>query len=115
MVRNLALPSSAAVLCLMSAGCGPDSALRDDPSESALVLPSSGPTASDDDPCGAKQLAALVHRRDSAGTRASVARFAGNAPVRWIEPGMAVTADYSAERLNVILDEDGRIATLRCG
>lgn len=36
-------------------------------------------------------------------------------PVRWIAPGQAITLDYNDRRLNVILDEDGRIAVMRCG
>ncbi len=36
-------------------------------------------------------------------------------PLRWIRPGQAITTDYSAQRLNVILDEHGRIMAMRCG
>jgi hypothetical protein len=34
---------------------------------------------------------------------------------RVIQPGMAVTADYSAERLNIDIGKDGRIARIWCG
>lgn len=115
MVRHRALSSSAAFLCLLNAGCAPGSAPRDEASEPALLLPFPQASASDEDPCGATQLGALLQRRDSPALRAAVARFAGPAPVRWIAPGTAVTSDYIAERLNLILDEDGRVATLRCG
>ncbi len=115
MVRNLALSSSAAFLCLLNAGCGPEAPPIGDPSEPALRLPASRASSSEDDPCGAAQLHELLQRHDSPAIRAAVSRFAGEAPVRWIAPGMAVTADYAPERLNLILDEDGRIATMRCG
>lgn len=36
-------------------------------------------------------------------------------PVRVILPGMAVTEDYSASRLNIDIGLDGRIARLWCG
>jgi len=36
-------------------------------------------------------------------------------PLRVIEPGMPVTADFNARRLNAELDANGRIARLSCG
>jgi hypothetical protein len=35
--------------------------------------------------------------------------------VRWIAPGQAITTDIDPARLNVILNETGRIAVMRCG
>ena len=35
--------------------------------------------------------------------------------LRVITPGMAVTADYNPERLNVELDDSGTISALSCG
>lgn len=35
--------------------------------------------------------------------------------VRVIEPNSAVTQDYRADRLNILLDESGAISGLRCG
>jgi len=35
--------------------------------------------------------------------------------VRVIRPGMAVTMDYRADRLNIDVDEDGRITRVHCG
>ena len=40
---------------------------------------------------------------------------AGARGVRVIRPGMAVTADYRAGRLNIELDEAGRITRVHCG
>ncbi|WP_225007993.1 I78 family peptidase inhibitor [Novosphingobium percolationis] len=114
MVRNRALSSNAAFLCLLITGCASDSGPGDDASEPAL-LPTSQASASDKDTCGATQLGSLIKRHDSPALRAAVGRFVGAVPARWIAPGTAVTSDYIAERLNLILDEDGRIATLRCG
>jgi hypothetical protein len=36
-------------------------------------------------------------------------------PVRVIAPGMAVTMDYSASRLNLETDAEGRIVRFHCG
>ena len=40
-------------------------------------------------------------------------RFRG--PMRLIRPGMAVTMDYSAERLNITLNDAGTIESVTCG
>lgn len=47
--------------------------------------------------------------------RSTIGQIARPNPVRWIAPGQAVTLDFSPRRLNVILDEDGHIAAMRCG
>ena len=47
--------------------------------------------------------------------RSTLGQIARPNPVRWITPGQAVTLDFSPRRLNVILDETGRIAAMRCG
>jgi len=39
----------------------------------------------------------------------------GARAVRVIRPGMAVTADYRAGRLNIDIDESGRIIRVHCG
>lgn len=40
-------------------------------------------------------------------------KFSG--PVRIIQPGMAVTMDYNAARLNIEIDRAGLIARIFCG
>lgn len=60
--------------------------------------------------CGAEDLQGLV------GQKASVLqtmRF--SQVVRVIEPGMAVTMDFSATRLNIEVDEEGVISRVSCG
>jgi hypothetical protein len=47
--------------------------------------------------------------------RRAIRAIARPHPVRWITPGQPITTDQSPERLNVILDESGRIAVMRCG
>lgn len=63
-----------------------------------------------EDACGASALQSLV------GQPASVLqtmRFAG--PVRIIRPGMAVTMDYRADRLNIEIDAGEQIIRVTCG
>lgn len=69
----------------------------------------------DDDPCGAALVQGYVGLRANDVTRQQVAEASRARTVRWIEPGMAVTMDYRADRLNGELDADGVIETLRCG
>ncbi|MFM2391304.1 MAG: hypothetical protein RLZZ437_2859 [Pseudomonadota bacterium] len=61
------------------------------------------------DACGAAELADMVGEPK---TILETMKFA--VPVRVIEPGMAVTADYSADRLNFEIAEDGTIAKIAC-
>ncbi|HST35160.1 MAG TPA: I78 family peptidase inhibitor, partial [Allosphingosinicella sp.] len=64
---------------------------------------------------GAARVVNPVGRARSDSLVAEVARRSGARRVRWIRPGDAVTMDYSAERLNVHLDEQGRILRFACG
>lgn len=57
----------------------------------------------------------LIGQPDSPAMRAAITRMTAGQPVRWIMPGAAITPDFQQKRLNVILDEDGRIQSLRCG
>lgn len=65
----------------------------------------------DRDACGASGLQRLVGETEAA--LAAVALPDG--AVRVIRPGMAVTLDYSLSRLNIEIDEAGRIARVFCG
>ncbi|WP_225207203.1 I78 family peptidase inhibitor [Novosphingobium huizhouense] len=112
MVRFPGRSIGAALLCLLAVGCHRGAA-GEAPGEP--VLPAVRAPVSSADPCAAGQLAVLLQHVPGPRTRAAVERFAAPAPVRWVRPGAAVTPDYRAERLNLILDEDERIAALRCG
>ena len=35
--------------------------------------------------------------------------------VRWMRPGMAVTMDYRADRLNILIDDTNMVTRLSCG
>lgn len=60
--------------------------------------------------CGADGLQGLVGQPQSV---LATMKFAG--PTRVIEPGMAVTMDYSPSRLNIWIGEDDRIERVTCG
>lgn len=63
-----------------------------------------------EDACGAAALQHLVGQPASA-----LDGVALPASFRLIRPGMAVTMDYSAERLNVLLDDSDVIEAITCG
>lgn len=60
--------------------------------------------------CGADGLQDLVGQ---SATRLDTMRF--GVPIRIIRPGMAVTMDYSPNRLNIYIDDFNRITTIKCG
>lgn len=68
------------------------------------------PVGGEADGCGAAGLQFLLGQSDKV---LETLRFAG--PVRIIRPGMGVTMDYSAERLNIEIDAAGKISRLTCG
>jgi hypothetical protein len=68
------------------------------------------PALPPDDACGAPGLQGLVGQPRRV---LETMTFAG--PVRVIEPGMAVTMDYSPNRLNIELDDEGTITRVTCG
>ena len=62
------------------------------------------------DLCGASGFQGLV------GQSGEIARMLElDQPVRVIPPNSAVTMDYRPDRINFELDEDDRIAVVRCG
>lgn len=78
-------------------------------------VPKSPPQDKDSDPCGTQAASRYVGVNAAAPVRASVATAVGHDDIRWIKPGTAVTQDYRPDRLNIILDDAGRVMTMRCG
>ncbi|MBA4354930.1 MAG: hypothetical protein C0409_09575 [Novosphingobium sp.] len=69
----------------------------------------------DADLCGMQNVSRYVGVNAAAPVRSAVATAVGHDRIRWIKPGSAVTQDYRPDRLNVILDDAGRVMTMRCG
>ena len=65
--------------------------------------------------CDAKAASAYVGQAISEAVAEQAKAAAGARGVRIIRPGMAVTMDYRAGRLNLELDEAGRIVKASCG
>lgn len=85
-------------LCLTLAACLP---IPPDPAPTPLA---------DLSQCGGNGLHALVGQRSTA-----LPDKGGWGALRVIKPGMMVTMDFSATRLNVHVDHAGRILALDCG
>lgn len=64
------------------------------------------------DPAAAQK---LIGKERSAEVEAEALRLTGAKKARWIKPGDAVTMDYSPTRLNIDLDDAGRITKFHCG
>lgn len=71
--------------------------------------PAPQPPIADADACGATPLQGLVGQP---ATVLETMKFAQ--PVRILRPGMAVTMDFRADRLNIAVDERGRIERVYC-
>jgi hypothetical protein len=65
--------------------------------------------------CRPDGLGDLLGRPADAALGAEALRRSGGAQLRWIRPGDMVTMDYSAARLNVHLDAQGRVEHFACG
>ncbi len=65
--------------------------------------------------CDASKAQSLAGQPATADLATRAIRLAGARTVRWIRPGDAVTMDFREDRLNIELDERGRVKALRCG
>ena len=65
--------------------------------------------------CNAAPAQSMVGREATGELGAEALRLTGAASLRWIPPGAMVTMDYREDRLNIDLDDAGRITGLRCG
>lgn len=75
----------------------------------------STPAGGGDGRCDASSLDDLVGREASQTLGAEALRRSGSRTLRWIRPGDIVTMDYSEQRLNIHLDERGRVDHFACG
>lgn len=65
--------------------------------------------------CDAEQAQWLVGRTPARSDLQQARKDAGARSVRTLQPGQAVTMEFSAGRLNLDLDGRGAVASVRCG
>lgn len=91
---------AAAVLPLGLVACGP---------LPALPSPETGVR------CNADRAQPLLGRKATPGLVERAKQRSGAHAVRVIRPGDAVTMDFRSDRLNVELDDAGKVTAIRCG
>ena len=64
--------------------------------------------------CDASRLQDLIGRQRSDALGAEARRRSGARTLRWIEPDAIITQDLRRDRLNIDVDERGRVTRLRC-
>jgi hypothetical protein len=67
------------------------------------------------DECGVLKVQSFIGRRMTEKVKREFTIQSGAKTIRWLSPNSFVTQDYSASRLNVIMDADGKIEMLNCG
>lgn len=65
--------------------------------------------------CNAEKAQGFVGQPGTSETAARARDAAGASMVRWLRPGMAVTMEYRADRLNIEVDDKDVIVSIRCG
>jgi hypothetical protein len=96
---------------LLAAACTPPAA-EDQADQPEQVEVSTAPTTREEataqDTCGAAAYRAMI------GTSIAAASFPATPNIRVVMPDSAVTQDFRADRLNVIVDAAGNITALEC-
>jgi hypothetical protein len=105
--------SALLLLSLAVAACGATNTPT--ASEARPASPPGEAAAPAEDGCGVSKLTAYRNALPTSDVLAAIRKIVGERPLRVINPGDAVTMDYSPSRLNIETGEDGRIKTFRCG
>lgn len=124
LTRNALAAGLAALLSLSVLGCARDDATTDatapEPVAPADTMPpQADPVATSLPPsmgaCNADAVQSLVGQASSEAITEQARVDSGAASVRVLSPGDAATMDYREDRLNIMLDADGVIESVRCG
>lgn len=67
------------------------------------------------DQCRLALTSRFIGARAVPAVRSAISEITRPLDLRWIAPGVTIRTDFDARRLNVILDEAGRIMAMRCG
>ena len=113
-----ALPGGIIILSLLLASCGqpaPEAVSVVSTDTASDVAPVAKIAPSEPSPCGEDKAGSFIGAIATPATRKVIQSAAGHRQIRWIAPGQAITLDFDQARLNVILDENNKIAAMRCG
>lgn len=83
---------------------------------SAATPPAAAPPpVQDEADCGAAALGSYIGTPGSDAALAAIRSWRGDKPLRVLKPGSVMTMDYRFDRLNIELDDQGMIRSVRCG
>ncbi|TDK23834.1 Elastase inhibitor AFLEI Flags: Precursor [Luteimonas aestuarii] len=125
LTRNALAAGLATLLSLTVVGCARDDAGTAATPDTTAPAPADAapapvdPVATDMPPamgtCNADAVQSLVGQASSDAVTEQARIDSGAASVRVLSPGDAATMDYREDRLNIMLDADGVIESVRCG
>jgi hypothetical protein len=79
-------------------------------------LEPTGPKATvENDTCNLRQARRFVGTRITAKVQDEIAQAIRHHRIRLIRPGAVITQDRRADRINLILDDQSKLTTIRCG
>ena len=103
--------ASIAGLALLTVACAPAPL----PPEAIGPRPLPAPGGGLVEACDAASSQSLIGQRGNASLAEEARRRSGATVVRFLRPGQIVTMEYRADRLNIVLDRNGRVEAIRCG
>ena len=77
--------------------------------------PASTPPPPEAGACNAAPAQGLIGRPASASVAEEAQRLTGARVWRWLRPGQIVTMEYRADRLNLRLNAEDKVAAITCG
>lgn len=121
--RNVLAAALVALLPVLLAACTPAGDRSTAPAPEATPAAAEAPPpvadpAATETPvatCNAEAVQALVGQQASEAALEQARIDSGSASVRALRPGQPATMDYRPDRLDIALDADGVIQSLRCG
>lgn len=82
----------------------------------ACATPQSGVSAGNmSGVCDAAKAQNLIGQPAGSDLAVKALRLSGAATMRWLRPGQIVTMEYRADRLNIQIDDQNKVAAIRCG
>lgn len=99
-------------LFLAATGLGLLAGCAAPPGPNEVAFPSPGPRGG---VCNAQPAQAVIGKQGTASVVEQARVLSGAAMARVLRQGQAVTLEFNAERLNLIVDAQGRITAVRCG
>lgn len=105
----------AGALTVVLSGCSTSATAPSD-RQSGGATPAPAPTpAAGNGQCDASAVQSVVGERFSDRAAQSAQSRAGASTLRVLQPGQVMTMEYNPQRLTIVVDESGAVASARCG